>query len=484
MSQDGNARGMETPESYSIKYQVWLLFVLVLVYACSFLDRIVIAILARPIKADLMLTDFELGLLGGLSFGLLYAIAGIPMGRLAEKKHRVGIITVCIMAWSAFAALCGMAQNFWQMVLYRAGVGIGEAGGTPAAHSLIADHFRAEKRATALSIYALGVPIGVLIASFAGGALAQTFGWRQTFIILGLPGIVIGLLVFFTLKEPRRGMADRAVSAESLKEVPPIWAVVKRLWQMRAARHMIIGTTIGAFALQGINQFIPVYLGRIFEMGLAKAGFTFGVIVGIGGLAGLALGGYLSDKLAVKDKRWYGWVTGLATISAVPVAAYGFISNDVTIATAAIFGYMVLVMTWNGPVFSVVHASVHPRMRASATAVVLLAISVIGQALGPVAIGYVSDWFATQSFTVGGVYKDVCVLGMGKLAPGSEAAIACAKSAADGIRGGMLSFVPLIAWAGLHYIWACRFLREELAPSANIDVYAPSLAHAVAETEK
>lgn len=482
MSEPAKIQNVVPPMTYSAKYRAWLLFLLVLVYACSFLDRIIIAILARPIKADLSLSDFQLGLLGGLAFALLYAVAGIPMGRMAEKKRRINVISASIVAWSGFAALCGLAQNFWQMVLFRAGVGIGEAGGTPAAHSLIADHFPPERRATALSIYALGVPVGILIASFAGGWLAQMFGWRYTFVVLGLPGMAIGMLTYFTLHEPRRGLSDGANSAASSDAVPPMTAVLKRVWSMRGARHMIIGTTVGAFALQGINQFIPIYLGRVFDMGLAKAGFTFGIIVGIGGLIGIALGGYLSDRLAVWDKRWYGWVPGLATLGAVPIAAYGFLSNNVTEATVAIFGYIVLVMVWNGPTFSVVHASVHPRMRASSTALVLLVISVIGHGMGPAVIGFASDWFATRAFTGAGVYHAACVAGMASLQPGSELAAACAKASAEGIRFGMLSFVPLIGWAGLHYVWASVSLRSDLKQGPAGHEH-PSLAVAVAETE-
>lgn len=483
MMDQGQANVVGPPMTYSTKYKVWLLTLLILAYACSFLDRIIISILAQAIKIDLGLTDFEVGLLGGLSFGLLYAIAGIPMGRMAEKKHRVNIISACIVIWSGFAALCGFAQNFWQMVFFRAGVGIGEAGGTPAAHSLIADHFPPEKRATALSIYALGVPIGILTASFAGGWLAQMFGWRYSFIVLGLPGMFIGMLTYFTLHEPRRGLSDGANAAASLDAVPPMMDVLRRVWAMRGARHMIIGTTIGAFALQAINQFIPIYLGRVFGMGLAKAGFTFGVIVGIGAFIGIALGGYLSDKLGEADKRWYSWVPGLATIVAVPIAAFGFFTNDEPQAIVAIFGYIVLVMSWNGPTFSVVHASVHPRMRASSTALLLLVISVIGHGMGPAAIGFASDWFATQAFAGEGAYNASCVAGRAALVPGSELADACAKASAAGIRYGMLLFVPLLVWAAGHYFWASVSLRKELKqPPAGHE--HPSLVAAVAETEK
>lgn len=450
------------PPTFSTGYKVWLLFLLLLVYACSFLDRIVIAVLARPIKADLGLSDFQIGLLGGLAFALIYTIAGIPLGRLAERHHRVRLISVCIIIWSGFAALCGVAGNFWQMVLFRAGVGIGEAGATPAAHSLIADHFPPNRRATALSIYALGVPVGVLAAAFAGGWLAQTFGWRHAFIVLGLPGILLGLLVVLTLREPIRGTYDDA-SGGAGAEVPSLIQVLKRLWSMGAARHMIIGTAIGAFGLQAINQFIPIYLGRVFGMGLANAGFTFGVVVGVGGFIGIGLGGWLSDHLSPRDRRWYSWVPGLATVAGVPLALVAFTNGDETTAVALIFAFILLVMSWNGPTFSVVHASVHPRMRASSTAIVLLVMSLIGHGLGPAAIGLVSDHVATGAYTGDGVYGQVCV---GVAAQQG----ACATAAAAGIRAGMVYFTFFLAWAGLHYLWAGRFLG---AAKTESDLPAP-----------
>ncbi|MFG1391659.1 spinster family MFS transporter [Xanthobacter agilis] len=443
-------------EKTSALYKVWLLVLLVLVYACSFLDRIVIAVLARPIKADLGLSDFQVGLLGGLSFALVYTVAGLPLGRLAERTHRVRLIAVCIVIWSAFAALCGMAANFWQMVLFRAGVGIGEAGCTPAAHSLIGDQFPPHRRATALAVYALGVPIGVLAAAFGGGWLAQTFGWRYAFIILGLPGILLGVLTFLTLREPARGRYDGAAGAASA-EVPPFSEVLRRLWAKRAARHMIIGTAIGAFGLQAINQFIPIYLGRIFGMSLLQAGFTFGITVGVGGFIGIALGGYLSDLLAHRDKRWYSWVPGFASVLGAPVAYLAFAQSSETLAIAGIFLFLVLVMSWNGPTFAVVHAAVHPRMRASSTAVVLLVMSLIGHGLGPAAIGLVSDTLAGHAFTGTGAYLAACA---GPAASNPQAT-ACAAAAATGIRLSMICFTVFLVWAGLHYLWAARSLRED-----------------------
>lgn len=464
--------------AYSARYKTWMLVLLLLVYACSFLDRIIVAVLGQAIKTDLKLSDFEMGLLGGLAFALLYVIAGVPFGRIAERRHRVGIISICVLAWSAFAALCGTAQSFWQLVLCRAGVGIGEAGGTPAAHSLINDHFPPERRATALATYALGVPLGVIIASFAGGWLAQAVGWRNTFVILAAPGVLLAALTYFTLREPPRGYADKVAVSD---EVPSFISVLQRLWSRRAARNMIIATTIGATALQGINLFTPMYLGRVFGMGIAKAGFTFGIIIGVGGFVGISLGGTLSDWLSKRDQRWHAWVVGAATLLAVPVAMTAFLCSDATLATALIFVYSVLTMTWNGPTFSVVHRCVEPRMRASATAVLLLSITLIGQGVGPAAIGWLSDWFARGAFTGAGAFKAACVAGAAAPGPGTELGIACAKASATGIRTSMVCFSLIILAAAFQYFMAARTLREDVGAPVE-PARLPELQSAVAES--
>ncbi len=472
-----NENILASSPSYSVAYKAWFLFLLVLIYACSFLDRIITAVVAQPMKIDLGLTDFQVGLLGGLAFALLYTFAGIPLGRLAESRRRVRIITVCIVAWSAFAALCGTAQNFWQMVFLRAGVGVGEAGGTPSAHSLIADHFAPARRATALSIYALGVPVGVLAAAFGGGWVAQHLGWRLAFMVLGVPGLALGLLALLTLREPPRGFSEGKHGSVSA-EVPSFVSVIKRLWQMKGARHMIIAIGIGSFAVQAINQFIPIYIARVFGLGVARAGFTFGVIVGVGGFIGIGLGGTLADWLAPRDKRWYAWVPGLATVIAVPLGWFAFQCDRFNLAIPAIFLFSTLVMTWNGPTFAVAHGVVGPRMRASATVVVLMVMSLVGAGLGPAAIGFASDWFAARVFSGAGNYLQVCLPHALKT---PALALACAQASASGIRSGMLSFSIFLAWAAGHYLWASHWMRQQL-PLQPLHSHH-GLVEAVAEAE-
>ena len=459
---DSKEASVAPSAQFSSGYRVWLLVLLVAVYACSFLDRIVVAVLGQAIKNDLGLSDFEIGLIGGFSFALFFTIASIPLGRVAERYHRVRLISVCVVAWSVFATLCGMAQNFWQMMLFRCGVGIGEAGSTPAAHALIADHFPPDRRATALAIYALGVPIGVLIASFAGGWLAQSFGWRSTFIYLGVPGVLLGGLTWLTLREPPRGLSDKAVVIKiaGVDEVPPLSAVIRRMWSTRTIRNMVLATAIGAIALQGINMFIPMYLSRVFGMSLAKAGFTFGMVIGVGGFIGIALGGIIADWLSPRDQRWYAWVPGWATLLAVPIATFAFVQNDSFLATSAIFLFAILTLCWNGPTFSTIHRMVDPRMRASSSAIMMTVMTLIGHGMGPPLIGFLSDYFVSRAFT-GGSYKGLCLVGAAAPAPGSELAGMCLSASADGIRTSMLCFVAILIVAGILYLRAARTYRAE-----------------------
>lgn len=467
------------PEHFSLRYKIWLLLLLVAVYACSFLDRIIVAVLGQAIKTDLGLTDFQMGLVGGLSFALFFTVGCIPLGRIAERYNRIRLISVCVVTWSIFATLCGFAQNFWQMMLFRCGIGIGEAGTTPAAHSLIADHFPPERRATALAIYALGVPLGVLIAAFAGGWLAQSFGWRSTFIYLGVPGVALGALTWFTLREPPRGMSDKTHVGD---DIPALTSVFRRMWFNRTVRNMVLGTAIGAFALQGINMFIPMYLSRVFGMSLAKAGFTFGIIIGIGGFIGIALGGIIADWLSPKDQRWYAWVPGWATLLAVPIAAFAFLQDDALLATTAIFFFAVLTLCWNGPTFSTIHRMVEPRMRASSSAVMMLAMTLIGHGMGPPVIGFLSDFFTSRAFT-GGAYKTVCVSGAAAPAAASDLARACLEASAAGIRSSMLCFVVVLVFSALLYLRAARTYRQDLHKLGAALVIAPGLITAMVENE-
>ncbi|MFX1765086.1 MFS transporter [Paraburkholderia sp. A1RI-2L] len=435
---------------------------LVLIYASSFVDRIIVAVVGQAVKTEMSLSDLQVGLLGGLAFSIFYSVLGLPIARLADKFNRVVLISISIIAWSAMTALCGTAGAFWQLMLYRLGVGIGEAGSTPTSHSLIADQFGPRRRASALAIYALGPPIGVLAGALGGGWLVQHLGWRPVFYVVGLPGLVLGLLAWLTLREPKRGGAD-GVAADTSASAPPMSQVFKLLISSRAFVQMLLGTVIGAFAQYGINLFIPMYFIRAYDMSFAQAGLIFGLVLGVGGIIGNTLGGVSADWASAKDRRWYARIPAIGTALGFPALALAFISNQWQVSVALLFVGTIALNLWNGPTFAVVQSIVEPRMRATASAIVFLLMNLIGQGLGTPVVGFLSDRVASHLFTQGN-FHEVCTVPKG--AHGAAAtlqgplAMACHDASANGVRYAMLAVTVVLLWSAVHYFCAQRHLKN------------------------
>ncbi|MBE7217903.1 MAG: MFS transporter, partial [Caulobacteraceae bacterium] len=286
-------------------YLTWAMGLLLLLYTSNFIDRQVLTVLQQPIKEELKLTDGQLGLLQGFAFAIFYSILGIPIARLAERRSRKTIIAVSVLVWSAMTALCGTAANFATLFLFRVGVGVGEAGSSPPAHSMIADYYPPRKRATALSVYSLGIPLGSLLGAVLGGLVAQRYGWRSAFFVVGLPGVVLAILAQFTLREPPRGhsetveAAERDPAGDALQDVgaqaPSLGAVLRRLLSKRSFLHLAAGATLASFAGYGVNAFAAPYYIRTFGLSLAQVGLLFGVIAGVGAGVGVLAGGAISD---------------------------------------------------------------------------------------------------------------------------------------------------------------------------------------------
>ena len=387
---------MTTTESRrfaSPAYAGWALGLLVLVYTSNFIDRTIVSTLGQAIKRDLQLTDLQLGLLGGLSFAVFYTALGIPIARLAERKSRVGIIAASLAVWSLMTAFCGMAQTFSQLLMARIGVGIGEAGATPAAQSLISDTVSPERRASALAVYSLGIPLGTLIGAAAGGWIAENLSWRVAFLIVGLPGVALALVVRFTLKEPPRGGSKEAAEAPP----PPLSALLKRLARRPSGLHMAAAASLASVAGYGIAYFIPPFLIRAHGLGLAQAGLLTGLIGGFPGAASLLAGGWLADRLGRRDPRAYALVPAAALLLSAPLCLLAFQAGDWRIA-AAMLAVAALVQTaYLPPTFALAHNLVEPRMRASATALLFFFINLIGLGIGPTLVGGLSDRFGLKA---------------------------------------------------------------------------------------
>ncbi len=447
----------------------WALALLVVVYSCNFIDRTIVSVLGEAIKTDLKLADWQLGVLGGLSFALLYTGLGIPIARIAERRSRVGIIAVCVALWSLMTAACGLCQAYWQLVACRIGVGIGEAGCSPASHSLISDYFGPDRRATALSVYSLGIPIGTLFGAVAGGWIAQTLDWRIAFLMVGLPGVLLALVVRLTLREPARGQSEpgRAVADAP----PPFSAVLKTLFRRPAFLHLAVGSGLVSFVGYGVGQFAAPYLVRAFGFDYAQAGLTWGLIGGVSVGAGTLLGGPIADWAARRDPRWYAWVPAIGLLIAAPLYMIGYLQTRASVAVAillipGLFHYLYL-----GPTFGVVHSMVEPRMRASTTALLFLILNLIGLGLGPSAVGLASDLFARRLFSGSGLGEFAALCPGGHANPGAAPALAeaCHASLVGGTRYAILACMTVLFWAAVHYLLAARSLRQAVArpvPSA------------------
>jgi len=443
---------------FSLGYRRWMFTLLVAVYACSFLDRVIVNTIGPAIIEDLGLSDFEFGLLGGAAFALFYAAFGLPIAWLAERFSRVNIIAVCIALWSAMTALSGLAPNYAQLLIYRMGVGIGEGGCSPAAHSLLSDHYPASKRASALALYSLGVPLGAMLGAIGGGWLAQTFDWRTAFIALGLPGLVLALLVRLTLREPARGRQE-ADPAAALAKAPPLRAVLARLLMSRSFPSLCAGFVLTNLTASAVNAFAPTYLVRAFHLGLAETGLLYGLVYGVSGVIGMLIGGFGADAAGKHDARWYAWAPAIGSLISMPVYVLAFTQAS-AVATAVLF-FVGGVMTsfYFAPTMAVVHNLVEPRMRATAAAVMFLLINIFGQGVGPTFMGAVSDFIGKQMLAPGTAFS-LCPAGAD--APGFVAT-ACAEPSAVGLRWSILAMTVFCLLGAVFFFRAARFIRQDLA---------------------
>lgn len=376
-------------EIASRAYKHYVIGILLVVYTFNFVDRQILALLLQPIKEELQLSDTQLGLLSGLAFALFYATLGIPIARLADRYNRVTIISVSVALWSGMTALCGLATNFLHLILARIGVGVGEAGCTPPAHSLIADYFSRTDRSRALSIYMLGIPLGILVGYLIGGWVNQLYGWRIAFLTLGIPGVILAVIVKLTLREPLRGQVDGLQG--NTEPVPPLLEVLKHIWRQHTFRHLVIANAILAFMNQGMNQWIPSFFIRTHGMTTGELGTWLALTHGVGGFIGIYLGGLLAGRYSTNNVHRQPRIIAIATALIMPFAIIAFISPNQYLALWLQLPIYLLTLFFLGPMFGMVQSLVGLRMRATASAIVLLVANLIGHGFGPPAVGILSD---------------------------------------------------------------------------------------------
>jgi MFS family permease len=359
-----------------------VLAMLLLVYSFNFLDRQILSILAQPVQRDLGLDDEQMGMLGGLAFAILYSTLAIPLALIADRTSRSRVITLSLCVWSVFTVLCGTAQNFTQMFLFRLGVGVGEAGGVAPSYALIADTFPPERRARALSLYSLGIPLGAAAGVLLGGTIAQAVEWRTAFYTVGLAGLVIAPFFRWLVRDVPRpaAPADR---------VP-----VGRVFGILAAKPgfwlLAFGAAAGSICGYGVAFWLPSLLLRSFGLDLVQTGQFVGALLLTGGVAGILLGGSLGDRLGARDKRWYALLPAICYVFGTPLFIAGVLSGGWMAAFALFLIPQALVYVWLGPVLTAVQHLVPAHMRATASACFLLINNLIGLGLGSWVVGRLS----------------------------------------------------------------------------------------------
>lgn len=406
-------------------YRYWVLAMLFLVYAFNFLDRQIISILAIPIREELGLSDRQLGLLGGIAFAALYSTLGVPIAWLADRTSRVRIIAVSLTVWSAFTAVCGMAQSFWQLFAARVGVGVGEAGGVAPSYSLIADYFPPHSRARALAVYSLGIPLGsafgvVAGAQIAGGALGESLDWRSAFVIVGLAGVVLAPIFWLTVREPLRGGLDPRKAAPPVEKHPPqqgeglsakaldsaldgtledapaeparpgVMATLKLLSRKPSFWFLTLGASCSSMMGYGVFFWLPSFFARSFGLSLIDTGWLFGTVLFVGGGLGVIIGGVLADWLGKGRKTAYAVVPAVAFLLAFPMYVAGVLSPSPAMAVVLFLIPTALGLSWLGPTLSAFQHLAPPNMRAMASAIFLLFNNLLGIGVGVYVLGELS----------------------------------------------------------------------------------------------
>lgn len=367
-----------------------VLAMLLLVYIFNFLDRQILAILAMPIKADLGLSDTQMGLLGGIAFALLYSTLAVPLAALADRTSRSWVITVSLGAWSLFTALCGLAHGFWHIFLARLGVGIGEAGGVAPSYALIAEYFPANRRAFALSVYSLGIPLGSALGVLAGGYIAATIDWRIAFFVVGLAGVLIAPLFKLLVRDRPETPVSPAVETTA----PTFMETVRMLAAKPSFWLLSFGAASGSMIGYGIAFWMPSLLQRSFGLDLIETSHFIGAIMLVGGVAGILAGGWLGDRLGSGDRAWFAWVPAIAYLATVPFFVAGMLSSTVMLAFLLFVVPQGLSSVWLGPVLAAVQHLVPPPARATASSLFLLINNLIGLGGGIYVLGALSDALA------------------------------------------------------------------------------------------
>ena len=423
---DRSRRSLKPKFEASKTYLNYVLAMLALVSFFNYLDRMVISMLVTPIQEELGFSDTQMGLLMGFAFAAFYATFGLPIARLADTRSRVTVLSVCMVLWSAMTAICGLVQNFVQMLLARMGVGVGEAGCVPSSHSLLADYVPAERRAYALGLFQTGGALGTMAGLMATGWIADQYGWRAAFFLLGIPGILVAIVVKYSVKDPPRNN----YSAAPEPEAQPFWEAFRSLLGRPAYVQILIAYSLGLFAIYGIASWTPEFFVRVHEMGLTKVGWWVGLATGLGGVLGTFGGSLMAPRYIAQDRRWEVWWPAWAYLICIPIYVAAFLTGHVPTAFALMFIASVVAGTSIGPGMASVQSMAEPHQRATAVAILMFTSALIGQGAGPLVIGWASDMLSPS-------------LG------------------ADGLRWAIVLSLAVFAWSWVHFMLAARNMSRD-----------------------
>ena len=408
-------------------YRRYVLGVLTFVYAVNFIDRQLLSILQESIKLDLGLSDTQLGLLTGFAFAIFYVLAGIPIARLAERSNRRNIIAGSIGIWSIMTAVSGLAGNYWQLFMARIGVGVGEAGCSPPAHSIISDIYPPHQRASALSFYSSGVNVGIMLGILFGGFINEYFGWRVAFFVVGLPGVIVALILQFTVDEPMRGWSEKTVSEEKPADLK---VVIKFIAERKYLVHISIAAGLSGLVGYGLINWMPSFFIRAYGMSTSEISVWMAVGVGLFGALGTFGWGVMCDRLGKSDKRWYLWLPALAVFMVIVPVLIIFTTHDKYTALIASLFTSFFTTAYLGATLAIFHGAVELRMRATASALYFLILNIVGLGCGPSLIGIISD-----------LLND--------------------RYGVDSLRYAILCVVPIACvWAMVHFLIAAKAMHE------------------------
>lgn len=415
-------------DSVSSLGQRWyVLIIMMLVYSISIADRYVLSTLLGPISKELNLTDSGAASLG-IPLALFYVVMGIPLSWLCDRTNRRNLLAASVAAWSLMTALTGYTKGYWDLLLARVGVGIGEAGGTPACNSILADYFPADRRSMAMTVFALGAPIGAWLGSDLAGYVSTLYGWRAAFLVLGVPGVILALIIMVTIKEPARGRLDIVADDNT----PTIMETMKFLWSQKSAVHAMTGSGLSAFWGWGLMWFTPLFLQRSYGLDEGESGRLLGTIYLVGGIGASLITAYVVARPPYTDPRKIARLLAVVTALATIPSFFAYYTNDLSVATLMWWLFIPAIYFYIGPAFALCQNLAAPKMRAMAVAISLLIANVLNLIIAPGIVGALSDYFAGPG--------------------GADAA---------SLRMAQLILAPTGLWAAWHYWRAEKYIVED-----------------------